>query len=117
MISHFWIETRKPHWDRLQSLTERCGNSGTRNLTRVELREFGLLYRQVAADLSILRQDATGAHLGRYLNQLLSRAHSIIYTGRKTSFRSILTFFSLEWPQLVWQLRGYIIATTAVFLL
>lgn len=117
MISTVWFETRKPHWDRLQSLVEQCGNRGITNLNRTELREFGLLYRQVAADLSILRQDRTGAHYARYLNQLLGRAHSIIYTGKKTSFRTLLSFFTEEWPALLWGMRGYLAVVCSIFLL
>lgn len=117
MISTVWFETRKPQWDRLQVLVEQCGNRGIPNLNRVELREFGLLYRQVAADLSILRQDSTGAHYARYLNQLLGRAHSIIYTGKKTSFRTFLTFFTAEWPTLLWRMRGYLAVTASIFFL
>jgi uncharacterized membrane protein SpoIIM required for sporulation len=115
MISNFWIETRKPQWNRLQELLNQCGSRGVVNLADAELREFGLLYRQVAADLSILRQDPTGAHYSRYLNQLLGRAHSIIYSGKKTSIRSIFSFFSTEWPALVWRRRAYLFVVAAVF--
>jgi uncharacterized membrane protein SpoIIM required for sporulation len=117
MISNHWIEIRKPQWNRLQSLLNQCGNRGIVNLSRAELRELGLLYRQVAADLSVLRQDPTGAHYSRYVNQLLGRAHSIIYSGKKTSFRSILNFFVTEWPDLVWRTRGYLFVAAAVFAL
>jgi uncharacterized membrane protein SpoIIM required for sporulation len=117
MISNFWIESRKPQWDRLQLLIGQCGKSGVNNLNRRDLRDFGLLYRQVAADLSILRQDPTGAHYARYVNQLLGRAHSIIYTGKKTSIRSLFEFFSHEWPQLMWRMRGYLATVIAIFLL
>jgi uncharacterized membrane protein SpoIIM required for sporulation len=117
MISTLWFETRKPQWDRLQTLVEQCGNRGIANLNRTELREFGLLYRQVAADLSILRQDRTGTHYARYLNQLLGRAHSIIYTGKKTSFRTLLKFFTGEWPALLWGMRGYLAVVASIFLL
>lgn len=117
MISNHWIDSRKPQWDRLQTLLQQCGNSGISNLNRSELRELGLLYRQVAADLSILRQDRSGANYARHVNELLGRAHSIIYTGRKTSFRSITVFFTDEWPRLVHSLRGYIATTAAIFFL
>jgi uncharacterized membrane protein SpoIIM required for sporulation len=115
MISNYWIETRKPQWNRLQELLNQCGSRGVVNLARSELREFGLLYRQVAADLSILRQDPTGAHYSRYLNQLLGRAHSIIYSGKKTSIRSIFSFFTAEWPALVWRRHVYLFVVAAVF--
>lgn len=117
MISSYWIETRQQQWDRLQDLLNQCGNRGISNLTRAELRELGLLYRQIAADLSILRQDPTGANYSRYLNQLLGRAHSIIYSGKKTSFASIFHFFARDWPKVVWRHRGYVIFAAFVFVL
>jgi uncharacterized membrane protein SpoIIM required for sporulation len=117
MISSYWIETRQQQWDRLQDLLNQCGNRGISNLTRAELRELGLLYRQIAADLSILRQDPTGANYSRYLNQLLGRAHSIIYSGKKTSLLSIFRFFARQWPQVVWRHRTYLFFSTAVFVL
>jgi uncharacterized membrane protein SpoIIM required for sporulation len=117
MISNFWLETRKPQWERLEALVAQCGSGGTGNLTRSDLREFGLLYRQIAADLSILRQDVTGTHYSRHLNQLLGRAHSIIYLGKKTSFRSLLGFFASDWPALVWRMRPYLAVVACVFLL
>jgi uncharacterized membrane protein SpoIIM required for sporulation len=117
MISNHWIEARKPHWERLQSLLQQCGTRGTSNLTRSELRDLSLLYRQVAADLSTARQDPSSAHYARYLNQLLGRAHNIVYSARGTSPRSILRFYTQEWPRLFWQLRTYLVISTALFLI
>jgi len=117
MISNFWLDTRRPHWERLEILVKQCGNAGTKNLSRSDLRELGLLYRQVAADLSILRQDATGSNYSRHLNQLLGRAHSIIYMGKRTSLRSLFHFFAADWPALVRRMAHYLAVTTAVFLL
>lgn len=116
MISNVWLETRKPHWERLEALLAQCGNSGTANLTRAELREFGLLYRQIAADLSIVRRDISGTHYSQYLNRLLGRAHSIIYTGQKTSVRTLFYFFAKDWPALVWRMRFYVAVTIAIFI-
>jgi uncharacterized membrane protein SpoIIM required for sporulation len=117
MISNFWIARRKPHWDRLQLLLERCGHSGVSNLSRAELRDLSLLYRQVAADLSIVRQDASGTNYARYLNQLLGRAHNIIYSGKKTSFKALFRFLLVTWPARLRSLRGYLAISGAVFLL
>jgi uncharacterized membrane protein SpoIIM required for sporulation len=115
MLSSRWIETRRPHWERLQGLLQQCGNGGTHNLSRAELRDLTLLYRQVAADLSTARSDASSAHYARYLNQLLGRAHSIIYSGKRTSPLSIFYFFAREWPVTFWRLKTYIIVSTALF--
>jgi len=51
------------HWDRLASLLAQSDASGLGQLSRAELQEMALLYRQVAADLSVLRQDSTAARI------------------------------------------------------
>src|SRR6201999_2294993 len=89
MISNRWIEQRQDSWGRLDTLTRQGESSGIRALSGTELREFGLLSRQAAADLSAVRSDRASGTLEEYLNGLLSRAHNRIYTGRKSGFLSI----------------------------
>ena len=86
MISNRWIEQRRGSWGRLDALTHQVESSGIGTLSGSELREFGLLYRQVASDLSAVRSDRASGTLEEYLNQLLSRAHNRIYSGRKAGF-------------------------------
>ncbi len=52
MISAHWLEKRRAHWNRLERMLEQSQNQGLGSLTRMELQELGLLYRQAAADLS-----------------------------------------------------------------
>jgi uncharacterized membrane protein SpoIIM required for sporulation len=98
-------------------LLQQCGNKGTANLSRTELRDLALLYRQVAADLSTARQDQSSAQYARYLNQLLSRAHGIIYTRKVQGPKSIYDFFAKTWPALFWDLKQYLAVSTCLFLL
>src|SRR5215469_7688759 len=72
MISTYWLENRRPYWEELEKLAAQCGSAGIAALSRAELRRLSLLYRQIAADLSILRQDPSGQIYARHLNQLLS---------------------------------------------
>src|ERR1700687_229923 len=88
ILSNLWIRKRRPHWDRLASLLAQSDQSGLGQLSRAELQELALLYRQVAADLSVLRQDVTSRTYAAHVNQLLARAHHIIYSRRGTSIRS-----------------------------
>src|SRR5260370_42523597 len=71
MISTYWLEKRQSHWKRLEHLLDQVKASGLRSLTRLELQELGLLYRQAAADLSALREDPTGRSYPRPLHLLL----------------------------------------------
>jgi hypothetical protein len=59
MISNTWIEKRSIYWDRLASLMASVDANGMAALSHSELREMAFLYRQVAADLSAIRQDTT----------------------------------------------------------
>ena len=93
MISAYWLQKRQTHWNRMEFLLDQCRRQGLRSLTRLELQELGLLYRQAAADLSALREDPSGKSYARTLNLLLARAHNTIYTGQKSSAKGIIFFF------------------------
>jgi uncharacterized membrane protein SpoIIM required for sporulation len=98
MISNRWLEKRKPHWSKLEELLNRGANSGLKSLSRSDLQELSLLYRQTAADLAALREDPGSVHFARYVNQLLVRAHNTIYSGRRASPKAIISFLSETYP-------------------
>ena len=100
MISAYWLQKRQNHWNRLQHLLDQSQREGLKSLTRPELQELGLLYRQAAADLSTLREDPSGKSYARILNLLLSRAHNTIYSGQKSSAKGIVHFYSHTYPQI-----------------
>jgi uncharacterized membrane protein SpoIIM required for sporulation len=115
MISTQWIEKRKPYWNQLEKLLQISGKSGLKSLTRSELQNLSLLYRQIAADLAIVREDPSSIEFARYLNQLLARAYGTIYVRRGTGFQSIITFFLRSYPQIFRQNRNYCLAAFIVF--
>jgi uncharacterized membrane protein SpoIIM required for sporulation len=116
MISNYWIAQRQGSWGRLDALTHQVESSGIRVLSGAELREFGLLYRQVAADLSAVRSDRASGTLEEYLNGLLSRAHNRIYAGRKTGFGSIFRFMAQDYPRIFRQMSPYVATAFLIFL-
>jgi uncharacterized membrane protein SpoIIM required for sporulation len=99
LISTRWFDKRKPYWNRLEQLLDQGARKGLSSLGRSELQEVGLLYRQIAADLAALREDRGSVHFARYLNQLLARAHNIIYSANKTSPSAIISFFTVTYPR------------------
>ena len=115
MISTHWLERRKPYWNRLVELTDRCDRDRLDSLTRSELRELAFLYRQVATDLSALREDPASQQFARYVNQLLSRAHNIIYAGRKSSAHDIYYFYRYTFPRVFRQNFRYTATATLLF--
>ncbi|HTV07110.1 MAG TPA: stage II sporulation protein M [Acidobacteriaceae bacterium] len=115
MISNRWIEQRQNSWNRLDLLTRQVEQNGLRVLTGAELREFGLLYRQIAADLSAVRGDRAAGTLEAYLNGLLSRAHNRIYSGHKTGFGTIANFMAWEYPRIFRRMFRYVLVSFLVF--
>jgi uncharacterized membrane protein SpoIIM required for sporulation len=98
LISTRWLEKRRPHWNRLEQLVATSGRRSVTALTPAELQELALLYRQSASDLSTVREDSTSRQLAVYLNQLLGRAHNLIYMGRRANRRGIWTFYKDTYP-------------------
>ncbi len=86
-------------------------------LTHDELRELALLYRQTAADLSTAREHRADAQLARRLNQLLGRAHNLIYSAQPPRPRGLVAFYTRTFPQTFRATWRYSLAATVLFLL
>jgi len=114
ILSNQWIQKRRPYWDRLAALLAAADAGGLGQLSRAELQELALLYRQVAADLSVLRQDSTSRTYALHVNQLLARAHHIIYSGRKTNLATLVHFLKDEYPAIFQRQIGYVLASVLV---
>src|SRR6201998_1239211 len=114
ILSNQWIAKRRPHWDRLAFLLTRSDQGGLSQLSRAELQEMALLYRQVAADLSVLRGEETARTHSDHVNLLLARAHHIIYSRRKTTWMTLFRFLKDEYPAIFQRQLPYVAASLLV---
>src|SRR5579863_6590783 len=114
ILSNQWIAKRRPHWDRLAALLAQSDQNGLGQLSRGQLQELALLYRQVAGDLSVLRQDSTARTYAEHVNDLLARAHHIVYSGRKTSFVTLFRFLRDEYPAIFQRNLRFVVASVLV---
>lgn len=110
------MDKRSPYWKRLEALVAQ-GRTGVSRFAHAELRELALLYRQTAADLAAARKHRADAELAAYLNQLLGRAHSVIYSASRRRSRGVIAFYARTFPQVFRQSWRYSFAATAIFLL
>jgi uncharacterized membrane protein SpoIIM required for sporulation len=115
LISTKWIEKRKPHWQRLEKLVA-SGAASAKALSHEELQELSLLYRQTAADLAAIREDPSSVHFARYLNQLMARAHNIIYAGHRASPSAVLRFFRQDYPRIFRRNLKYSAIAVVIFI-
>jgi len=116
LVSNQWLHKRRPYWERLAKLLAQADSGGLRSLTRAELAETALLYRQVASDLSTLRQDSTARAYTEHVNQLLARAHHIIYSNRRTTFLNLLRYLRDGYPAVFQRNLRYVLLALIVSL-
>ncbi|WP_321471874.1 stage II sporulation protein M [uncultured Paludibaculum sp.] len=114
MVSTAWTRKRQPHWKRLEQLIG-VASGGLTKLNHGELREFGLLYRQTAADLSTVLEDSSSAQLAHYLNDLLGRGHNLLYMGQRPRLSGIIDFYAAVYPAVFRQTLPLTALATAIF--
>ena len=100
----------------MAALLGEATTGGVRQLSRAELRETALLYRQAASDLSTLRQDSTARAYADHVNQLLARAHHIIYSSRRKGFKRIFYFLRDDYPATVQRQIRYVLLALVISL-
>lgn len=93
------LEQNKDNWERLEDLLGMMSGTGLRGLSRIEVREFGELYRRAAADLAIARSETRDPKLINYLNSLVIRAHGRIYRAESQGVNLVWKFFAEDFPE------------------
>lgn len=111
-----FVTRRKPAWDDLSTILLRAGSQGVRRLSRDDLKKLGPLYRRAAADLAYARLRGGDADLVRYLNDLVIRAHGLLYAERGPGAARLWRFLRVGFPQLVYVRRVYLTAATIMLL-
>lgn len=115
MINRF-LEQNKGNWERLEDLLGMLRGNSLRGLTRLEVREFGELYRRAAADLAIARAETRDPKLINYLNSLVIRAHGKIYRAESNGAEVVGRFFARDLPEAVRNGYRYILLALIVFM-
>src|SRR5574337_264734 len=95
-----FVQDRQPDWERLDRLVKQAGQALGR-LRKVDLRELGALYRQASSDLARAQAAHADAELLEYLNNLVVRAHGVIYRPEQARVKTLGAFFGREVPALV----------------
>lgn len=109
-----FVKSNQPTWSRLEYLLEQL-SYGT--LHKGELDELGAVYRKVSSNLSYAQTYFPEHETTEYLNQLVIRAHNLLYgTVKKGYAKKILRFFTFEFPYLFYQRsRFFFVAASLLF--
>jgi len=109
------IAARRPAWERLAGLLKTAGRGRIASLSEAELVELGQLYRAVTSDLAIAQRDFPRHDLAVYLNQLVGRAHPVVYSGGPVIWRQVWEFYRRGFPRLYRELAPFMLASALLF--
>lgn len=109
------FEEKKDNWQRLEELLAMQRGIGLRGLSRLEVREFGELYRRAASDLATARAETRDPKVINYLNSLVIRAHGQIYRADSQGTRIIREFFGRDLPRTFRRNSRYMVVAFSVF--
>ncbi|MBI5878026.1 MAG: stage II sporulation protein M [Chloroflexi bacterium] len=109
------IAARRPAWERLAHLLKSAGRGRIASLSEAELVELGQLYRAATSDLAIAQRDFPRHDLAVYLNQLVGRAHPVVYSGGPVIWRQLWEFYRRGFPRLYRELAPFMLAAAVLF--
>lgn len=109
-----FIADHGERWKELEELTSRA-RRGARTMSGEDLFRLGELYLAATSDLAIARRDFPSDGVTTYLNDLVARAHPIVYRQRSTSLRRIGRFIRYGFPAAYRDAGRYTMLAFSVF--
>jgi len=109
-----FYESRQGDWKALSTLLDRSQN-GVQRLTPEELDSLGRLYRAATSDLALAQRDFPQHQVTRYLNQLVARAHALVYRGEPVAYNRLLRFATTGFPRAFREALPFIIVAALLF--
>ena len=80
MRTNEFYQSRKNDWEALSHLLDLCQRDMSK-LSESQTRDTARLYRAVTSDLALAQRDFPRSEITAYLNQLVARAHAVVYRG------------------------------------
>jgi uncharacterized membrane protein SpoIIM required for sporulation len=113
MNSDEFYQSRKKEWESLSVLVERAQRD-VKRLSTQDIETLASLYRAVSSDLALAKRDYPRHRITLYLNQLVARAHAVLYQGEPLAWNRMVEFALRGFPRLF---RETFIFTLISFLL
>lgn len=111
-----FYESRQSDWRKLSDLLDRSQN-GVQQLVPEELDSLSRLYRAATSDLALAQRDFPQHQVTRYLNQLVARAHALVYRGEPLAYNRLLRFATTGFPRAFREALPFILVAALLFLL
>ncbi len=114
MNEQTFVRRRETGWKRLALLCAKA-ESRPKTLTPEELRDLVRLYRRVSTDLAIARTGGTNIQVVDSLNDLATRAYSVLYSAPRRPFFKSIGHAVLLSADTVRRNKAFVFASIAIF--
>jgi uncharacterized membrane protein SpoIIM required for sporulation len=94
-----FYQSRKSDWEALSHLLD-LSQRDLRGLTEAQVRDLARLYRAATSDLALAQRDFPRNEIAVYLNQLVARAHAVVYRSEPLALRRLWHFAAKGFPRL-----------------
>lgn len=94
-----FYQSRKGDWEALSHLLDQ-GQRDMRGLSESQVRDLARLYRAATSDLALAKRDFPRNEITVYLNQLVARAHAMVYRSEPLALRRLWHFATTGFPRL-----------------
>lgn len=111
-----FYQSRKRDWEALSQLLDR-GQKDMRGLSEEQVRELARLYRATTSDLALAKRDFPRNEVALYLNQLVARAHAMVYQSEPLAWKSLVYFATTGFPRLFRETWIFTLLAAALFML
>jgi len=107
---------RQADWQALTQLLDRS-QRGLAGLAPDELDRMGALYRLATSDLALAQRDYPDQRVTEYLNQLVARAHALIYQSEPLAAGRLWDFAARGFPRAYREALPFILVAMALLII
>jgi uncharacterized membrane protein SpoIIM required for sporulation len=94
-----FYQSRKNDWETLSHLLE-LSHRNMHGLSESQVHDISRLYRAATSDLALAKRDFPRNEVTAYLNQLVARAHAVVYQSEPLALKRLWHFATTGFPRL-----------------
>ena len=111
-----FYQSRKDDWESLSNLLE-LSQGNMRGLSESQVRDLSRLYRAATSDLALAKRDFPRSEITTYLNQLVARAHAVVYHSEPFALKRLWRFATTGYPRLFRETWVFTFVAAMLFLI
>lgn len=111
-----FYQSRQADWKLLTELLARS-QQDIHRLSPEDINTLGRLYRAATSDLALAQRDFPDHRVTTYLNQLVARAHAVVYRSEPLALNRILRFATTGFPRAYREMLPFILVAALLFII